>query len=155
LKERGAADVVAPPDGGVVGAAHATAVRRARPVARGPMQTTKVVDALLNTVLACKGPVAASHSAALAVQAPRYRGVLWEFEVRVETENLGVDLLNGAVQGLEPPTLHFHIPKQCFDAVARCGRLQAHRLLYAVSMLAKPWALDGSYALAHEYSGGN
>src|SRR5690625_3979907 len=106
------------------------------------MQTTKVVDALLNTVLACEGPVGASHSAALAVQAPRYRGVLWEFEVRVETENLGVDLLNGAVQGLEPPTLHFHIPKQCFDAVARCGRLQAHRLLYAVSMLAKPWALD-------------
>lgn len=113
--------IVAPPDGRVPRAADPSTVARARsvggPVARG--QPVEVRNTFLDALLACGGEVTADHvalgqTARANGRVGRGRG---EAEVRVDSDSLGDDLLDGAVEDLDLSGGDFDRPGEGLDAV--------------------------------------
>ncbi|KAK7947836.1 uncharacterized protein PG986_008722 [Apiospora aurea] len=96
----------------------------ARPVAGLAVDSAKIRDARLYVALAGAGAFSAKQLATLLrLQSAGLGGGSGssKLEFGVDLEDLGVDLLDGAVQRLGPPGSHFHLPLYRLDAVPGDG----------------------------------
>lgn len=133
----GRTHVVAPPDGVVVGAAHAAAVSRARPVGRAPVEAAQVLDAVDDARVPGLGPVAVVRGAVevgascdgVAVLSRRKLGsglcLGLDFSLGQEdvvlgehAAHLGDDLLGRAVDAHDAALGRGELPLDFLDAVA-------------------------------------